>query len=106
MSLEGTYTCASLDAKLVITKANNTNGEGTGTLTIGDLTMEVNIHYHFNQNVGPDTVIEIWGSNFYGYDYTGAAGFTKDTNGASGIMLAGGFGNASSVQGFSGLFKK
>jgi hypothetical protein len=106
MSLIGTYSCPQLGAKLVIKEANNDNGKGSGTFTIGNLTIQVSINYHWKNNGGPETVYEIWASDFNGYDYVGAAGHSSDTDASKGIMLVGGLSNVDSTHGFSGLFKK
>lgn len=106
MSLIGTYNNKSLNATLEIKEANNANGEGSGTFTIGGASYAVNLHYHFDNNVGQPTVLQIWASDIYGYDYLGAAGSTPTTDGSDGISLAGGLSNVNATQGFSGLFTK
>lgn len=106
MSIQGTYNNKALNAKLVITEANDSNGQGKGTFSIGGASYEVALHYHFDNNTGPTTVMQIWTSNTYGWDYVGAAGSTPTADGSKGITLAGGFANTKTTNGFSGLFTK
>ncbi|HAD98813.1 MAG TPA: hypothetical protein DCG19_15475 [Cryomorphaceae bacterium] len=106
MSLNGTYKCAQLGATLEITESNNSNGQGSGTFTIGGNSYPVNLHYHFENNVGPKTVLQIWASRVTAWDYLGAAGNTASTDGSAGITLCGGVSSIGTASGFSGLFTK
>lgn len=106
MGLIGTYSCAQLGAKLEIKEANNANGQGSGTFTMGGVSLPVAIHYHFKDNVGPTTVFQVWTSDTYGWQYIGAAGCSSDTSASAGIYLAGGISTLNSATGFAGLFVK
>jgi len=107
MSMIGTYTNRTLNATLEITEANNANGVGKGKLTIGGKSYGVNLHYHFENNTGQSTVLQIWSDEgtLYGWEYVAASGSTPD-QGNSGITLAGGISTVSATNSFSGLFVK
>jgi len=107
MSMKGTYTNKTLNATLKITEANNANGTGKGTFTIGGKSYGVNLHYHFENNTGLPTVLQIWSDQgtLYGWEYVAASGSTPD-QGASGITLAGGVSTVNNTHSFSGFFAK
>jgi hypothetical protein len=106
MSLIGKYTNKTLNATLELTAANISNGQGSGYFTIGGVSHAISLHFHFNDNVGPATVLQIWADTFAGFLYLGASGSTPSTDGSSGITLAGGVSTVNSTHGFSGLFTK
>jgi len=106
MSLIGKYSNKALNASLDIKEANNANGQGSGTFTIAGASYEVSVRYHFDNNVGPTTVMQIYTANTYGWDFVGMAGSTATTDGSKGISLAGGVANTKATSGFSGVFTK
>ena len=61
MQLVGTYVNIAQNFKLVITDANDANGEGKGIMHWGKIEIPVSMHYHFEKNVGPVTDLIIWG---------------------------------------------
>jgi len=105
--MEGTYTSKTLNATLNITSADNATGKGSGTLAIGGKTYGVTLHYHFENNTGQPTVLQIWSdqNTLYGWEYVAASGSTPD-QGRSGITLAGGVSTVNGSTSFSGLFSK
>ncbi|WP_420572674.1 hypothetical protein [Kordia sp.] len=106
MSIIGTYSNKALNATLEIKEANNSNGQGSGTFTIAGVAYEVSVRYHFDNNVGPTTVMQIYTANTYGWDFVGMSGSTPTTDGSGGITLAGGVSSTKETSGFSGLFTK
>ena len=106
MSITGKYSNKALDAVLDIKEANNSNGQGSGTFTIAGASYEVTVRYHFDNNSGPTTVMQIYTANTYGWDYVGMAGSTPTTDGSQGISLAGGVASTKQTSGFSGVFTK
>lgn len=103
MSLVGTYTCKPMGAVLTVTSANDANGQGTGTFSIGGNTVNVDIHYHFANSSGPSTNLAIWGMKDDPNFYVGGAGVTNnDTYKA--IQLAGGASIGPEVIHFGGSF--
>ena len=62
MSLIGTYVNIAQNFKLVITEANDANGQGKGTMNWGPHIIPVTIHYHFENNVGPVTNLNVYGN--------------------------------------------
>lgn len=104
MGLIATYKCAELDATLEITSADTSNGQGAATLKIGDLSVGLNMHYHFENNSGPKTVFQFWGNNVYGWTFSGAAGYSDTTDGSSGIKVGGAISTLNGLTSFDGLF--
>lgn len=104
MGLIATYSCAELGATLEITAANTSNGQGSATLKLEDATVGMNLHYHFEGNSGPKTVMQFWGSDIYGWTYSGAAGYSESTDGSSGIELSGAVSTLNGIVSFSGKF--
>ena len=104
MGLIATYSCAELGATLEITAADTSNGQGSATLKLEDVTVGMNMHYHFENNVGPKTVFQFWGSNVYGWTFSGAAGYSESTDGSSGIELSGAISTLNGLTSFSGTF--
>ncbi len=102
MSLVGTYTNNELGATLSITSANVSDGTGGGTFSMGGIDYPIALHFHFDNNVGPNAVLQIWTSNTYGWDYVGAAGSSDSAE----INLAGGASSVSGTTPFSGVFSK
>lgn len=91
MSLVGTYVNVAQNFKLVIANANDSNGAANGTMYWGPHTIPVNIHYHFENNVGPITNLWVAGGVDNPNKYIGAAGSTNNQNYSSiqiGISLA------------------
>ncbi len=91
MSLVGTYVNVAQNFKLVITNANDSNGQASGTMYWGPHAIAVTIHYHFENNVGPITNLNMWGSQDNPNKYITGSGYTNNQNYASiqiGISLA------------------
>jgi arabinogalactan endo-1,4-beta-galactosidase len=91
MSLIGTYVNVAQNYKLVITAANDANGQGTGVMHWGPHAIPVTIHYHFENNVGPVTNLNIWGSQDNPNKYLTGSGATNNQGYKSiemGISLA------------------
>lgn len=103
MTLAGTYYDTILNAKLVISKANDGNGQGAGTLYIGGHSVDLNLLYHFQNSVGPMTTLVVSGLKNDPNQYVGAVGSTNNSN-YHAIQLAGGFATTSDVISFSGTF--
>jgi hypothetical protein len=57
--LNGTYKNANTGATLTITEANDSNGQLKGSIAYPDITLAVSGHYHFQNSVGPRTVIQL-----------------------------------------------
>lgn len=66
----------------------------------------MNLHYHFENNSGPKTVMQFWGSDIYGWSYSGAAGFSETTDGSGGIELSGSVSALGGITSFSGKLLK
>lgn len=105
MGLIGTYVNSDLEAKLVITTANDANGNGSGTLQMGVVTLSVNIHYHFENSVGPATTLYFYGNQDDPNYYLGMAGLT-DNRTYSNIQISGGLAKTNGVIPFSGVFTR
>ena len=105
MSLVGKYHCAALNANFVVTSADNSQGRAVGQFELGGITIPVNIHYHFRNNVGPIT--DLWFSgNLDNPDfYTGGAGRCSNA-GFPLIELAGAYPTNVSVEAFKGIFAR
>ena len=91
MSLVGTYVNIAQNYKLVITEANDSNGQGRGIMNWGPHAIPVTVHYHFENNVGPVTNLNIWGSLDNPNKYLTASGATNNQGYRSieiGISLA------------------
>ncbi|MFT5778757.1 MAG: hypothetical protein ACI837_001713 [Crocinitomicaceae bacterium] len=109
MSMTGVYRCAALGATLEIKTATNNNGQGSGTFTMGGATWDVGIRYHFLNDGGPQTVLQMWASHGSANSYVTASAYTSNTNASEGIQFAGGSCISTGIAGatgFTGLFKK
>lgn len=102
MSLVGTYFCKEINSTFVVKEANVANGEAKGSIRIGDVIINVNIHFHFANNVGPVTDLAFIGHNDDPNEYVGGAGRT-DTSFTS-IKIAGGYPTSDDVSAFEGNF--
>ncbi len=80
MSLTGTYVNVAQNFKLVITAANDSNGQASGTMYWGPHTIPVNIHYHYENNVGPVTNLTVVGMQDNPNKYFAGAGATNNSN--------------------------
>ncbi|WP_266168325.1 hypothetical protein [Dyella subtropica] len=74
-NLNGTY--KSGNATLTISNANDSNGTFVGKLTESNVNYDVNGHYHFENSVGPNTVIAFIAKNDSS-GYQARALFSKD----------------------------
>jgi hypothetical protein len=106
MSIIGEYKCVNLNATLRIEKANDSTGQGSGVIMMGEATIPVEIHYHFKGNNGPETEFQFWRGAVESKYSFGAAGNSKDPFAKQGIMIAGGMAMAESTIGFSGFFDR
>ena len=63
-AIQGTYKNDNINATLVISQANDANGQITaGTLAYGGCTYQITGHYHFKNSTGPTTVIYVCGGD-------------------------------------------
>jgi hypothetical protein len=103
MSLNGKYYCAEIKSSLVIENANNANGQANGTFELDTITIPVNIHYHFENNVGPKTNLWFAGNLDNPNEYVGGAGLTQ-RDAFTNIQIAGGYPVSDSVKTFEGKY--
>lgn len=106
MSLVGTYKNDDSGAVLKITASNDSNGEGKGEFSMGDISVSVAIHYHFIAGGLTGTTLLFSGFEDEPNHYVGSAGYTDTTTGSNGIRLSGGLAIQKNVIPFSGLFVK
>ena len=107
MTLKGKYSCSELSATLTITEANDSNGTGEGSFSMGGVTVPVTMKYHFKNSAGPTTNYVLSGLNNDPNQYVGMAGFSKTAHASDGITLAGGLSvSDGDVAGFSCFFKR
>jgi N-acetylglucosamine-6-phosphate deacetylase len=106
MSLVGTYINGDSGAVLEITDANDSNGQGKGTFMMGDVSVAVAIHYHFDGGGLAGASLLFSGFEDRPNNYVGCAGYTNTTTGINGIRLAGGLAIQKNIIAFSGLFVK
>ena len=90
---------------LVIKEANDANGVASGTLQMGSVFVDVNIHYHFQNSSGPATSLSVWGWVADPNSFVGAAGVTNNGSYAQ-IELKGGVASTTAVQDISGVYKR
>ncbi|MCU0423012.1 MAG: hypothetical protein MUC81_09400 [Bacteroidia bacterium] len=105
MSLTGKYYCSEINATLVIQNSNDSNGQANGSITIDNVTIDINIHYHFENNVGPVTDLNFKGQKDNPNYYVGGSGRTT-TPDFSVIRIAGGYPTANDVNTFEGSFHR
>ena len=104
MSLVGTYVCNAIPAKLIVTEANDANGQAKGVMEFGDgIVIHVQMHYHYKNNVGPDTDLWFAGNNDDPNQYVAGVGITNN-QGFPKIEIAGGFPLENGVQAFHDTF--
>jgi len=106
MSLVGTYTNDDSGAVLNIKTSNDANGEGSGSFSMGDISIPVSIHYHFIAGGLTGTTLVVSGYEDEPNYYIGSAGYADTTTGSNGIRLSGGLAIQKTVIPFSGLFVK
>lgn len=59
-NIQGTYMNSNIEAKLVISQANDSNGQITAaSITYNGTTYQATGHYHFKNSTGPTTAIYI-----------------------------------------------
>jgi hypothetical protein len=105
MSLVGKYFCAEINSTLTIDSADNANGQASGSIIVASVEVPVNIHYHFENNVGPVTDLWFAGNQDNPNYYVGGAGRAVSMNFES-IKLAGGYPTAADVISFEGDYKR
>lgn len=105
MSLDGTYVCGALNSKLIIENANDADGTANGTFILDAISIPVQIHYHYSNNVGPYTNFWMAGNDDDPNEFVGGAGYTYapmfDT-----ITMAGGYPDQNTVVPFSGAYSR
>ncbi|MFT5824419.1 MAG: hypothetical protein ACI8ZM_005687 [Crocinitomix sp.] len=105
MSLVGTYHSSEVNSTFIVTEANDANGQGKGTIEISGITIPVTIHYHFENNVGPQTDLWFAGNKDNPNEYVGGAGTTSNQN-YDVIKIAGGYPDGTDVLAFEGNYKR
>lgn len=105
MSLVGTYYSSDINATFTVTEANDANGNGRGVIEIDNISIPVQIHYHFENNVGPITDLWFAGGKDDPNEYVGGAGRTNN-QGYAEIRIAGGYPTHNDVSTFEGTFKR
>ena len=104
-NLQAKFSCAELGATLTITKANDSNGTGNGSFSIGGVNVPVAVYYHFEHKGTRGANFTIWGDTT-GPNHLGMAGSSKTTGADHGITLAGGLAISSQTTSFSCFFKR
>ena len=105
MSLEGKYYCSEINSTFTVTEADVRNGQGKGSIEIDNINIPVQIHYHFENNVGPITDLWFAGSNYDPNEFVGGSGRTNN-QGFAVIKIAGGYPTRSDVNTFEGEYKR
>ncbi len=105
MSLEGIYFCPENNSKFVVEQANVATGQARGYFEMDDISIPIEIRYHFENNVGPVTDLSFSGGKDDPNQYVGGAGRTNNASFSS-IQLAGGFPTHTSVEPFRGEYLK
>ncbi len=103
MSLVGTYFCPETNSRFIVTEANVANGQGKGVFEIDNISIPVQIKYHFENNVGPITDLWFGGGKDDPNEYVGGAGRTNN-QGFTSILIAGGYPTHDSVRTFEGNY--
>lgn len=103
-SIDGTYACDELSAKFEVTTSDDSNGEGKGTFSLAGMKLDVRLHYHFKNSVGPETTLEFSGFQGDPNKFVGGAGWIPDYANVTAINMAGGFATVDKTTGFSGKF--
>jgi len=80
MPLEGVYTCPEIGAKFTVLEADVATGQAKGVILVADVEINVNIHFHLENNVGPVTDFWFAGNNDDPNEYIGGAGIAKTPN--------------------------
>ena len=105
MELTGKYYSSEINSTLVIDKANVSNGQASGNIELDGINVPVNIHFHFENNVGPVTDLSFSGNVDNPNEYVGGAGRTNNQNYSS-IKIAGGYPTGKDVNTFEGEYKR
>lgn len=105
MPLQGVYTCPELGAKFDVQEADVATGEAKGVILIADVEINVNIHFHLENNVGPTTDLWFAGNSDDPNEYIGGAGMASTTDYAL-LTLAGAYPTQYSVLTFEGEFHR
>lgn len=103
MSLVGKYFCSQLNSTFTVESANDANGQAKGTIEIDGVVIAVQIHYHFENNVGPITDLWFAGNKDNPNYYVGGVGRTNN-QGYKMIKIAGGYPTNSDVNTFEGEY--
>lgn len=77
MPLQGAYFCPEIGARFTVLEADVATGEAKGIILIADVEINVNIHFHLENNVGPVTDFWFAGNNDDPNEYVGGAGMAK-----------------------------
>ena len=105
-NLQATFSCKELGASLTIREANDRNGSGKGSFSMGGVTVPVSIHYHFENHGTKGTNYTIWGNTDNPNHYVGIAGDSKTTGADRGMTLAGGLSISGQTTSFSCFFRR
>ena len=105
MGLVGKYYSSEINSYFVVQEANDSNGQADGYIEIDGITIPVNIHYHFENNVGPVTDLNFSGNKDNPNYYVGGSGRTTAPDFSS-IRIAGGYPTALDVNTFEGEYKR
>lgn len=105
MPFQGVYLCPELGARLDIQEADVATGEAKGNILIADVEIDINIHYHFENNVGP--TVDLWfaGNSDDPNEYIGGAGMSSTPDFIL-LKIGGAYPTQNSVLTFEGEFHK
>ena len=103
MSLIGKHHCSQINSTFIITEANDANGQAKGTIELDSVAINVEIHYHFEDNSGPITDMWFAGNKDNPNYYVGGSGCT-DNRGYKMIKIAGGYPTQTDVNTFEGEY--
>lgn len=103
MPLQGVYFSPDIGAKFDIQEADVATGEAKGVILIADVEINVNIHFHLENSVGPTTDLWFAGNNDDPNEYIGGAGMAT-TPDYSVLKLAGAYPTQNDVLTFDSKF--
>ncbi len=105
MPLEGNYFCPEIGARFTVQEADVATGQAKGVILVADVEINVNIHFHLENNVGPTTDLWFAGNNDDPNEYIGGAGMASTLD-YSILNLAGAYPTQYSVLTFEGEFHR
>ncbi|BCS94806.1 hypothetical protein DSLASN_04380 [Desulfoluna limicola] len=104
--LTGKFMCKELNAELIISHAEDSDGSAIGEFVLAEKNIPVSIHYHFKNSGGPETTLTFSGHIDDPNYYAGGSGYIANIKENNEIDIAGGFTSISDTTGFSGKFFK